>query len=201
MRSRISGRWAGTCATLAVLAAAGFEAAAGDAASPFPSNVRIEDDRAAAAVSKAVAGAAERLKKPACRALLRQFGDDHGRELRENLETIGHPSERYLATHVLFYEGYRLPTCRSRRAKKGVAVTQPGSRVVFVCTTRFTDLAQRNPAEAEAVVIHEMLHTLGLGENPPSSDAITQAVTEACPAVPPRRGADSLALDGKPGPE
>ena len=98
MRGRISGRWAGICAALAVLAQALDAAVAGEAASPFTSNVRIENDRAAAAVSRAVAGATERLKEPACRALLQQFHDDHGRELQENLEAIGHPSERYLTT-------------------------------------------------------------------------------------------------------
>jgi hypothetical protein len=59
-------------------------------------------------------------------------------------------------------------------------VTTPGSRAVFVCTNRFTDFAKRSPVEAEAIVIHELLHTLGLGENPPSSDEITEAVLEAC---------------------
>jgi hypothetical protein len=158
---------------------------AADSAEAAPSagasNVRIENERAAAAVRRAVAGASDRLKAPACRALLHQFRDARGRPLHENLDATGQSSERYLAAHVLFYEGHWLPTCRSRRAKKGLAVTRPGSRVVFVCTTRFTDFAQRNPAEAESIVIHEMLHTLGLGENPPSSDAITRAVTEACP--------------------
>ena len=180
MHSRDSGRWPAVCA-VAMLTTGWGAASAEDAASPGASNVRIQDERAAAAVRRAVAGASDRLQAPACRALLQQFRDARGRPLHENLEATGQSSERYLATHVLFYEGYRLPTCRSRRAKKGVAVTRPGSRVVFVCTTRFTDVAKRNPAEAEAIVIHEMLHTLGLGENPPSSDAITQAVIEACP--------------------
>jgi hypothetical protein len=145
--------------------------------------VRIEDGRSAAAVRRAVAGAYERLKDPACQALLDRFSDAGGRPLLEKLEATGLSSQRYLATRVFFYEGYRLPTCRSRRAKQGVAVTTPGSRAVFVCTHRFTEVAERSPVEAEAIVIHEMLHTLGLGENPPASDEITEAVTEAC--VPP----------------
>jgi hypothetical protein len=142
--------------------------------------VRIENGRSAAAVRRAVAGAYERLAKPACQALLARFSDASGRALLENLEATGQSSQRYLATRVFFYEGYRLPTCRSRRGKKGLAVTTPGSRAVFVCTNRFTDFAKRSPVEAEAIVIHELLHTLGLGENPPSSDEITEAVLEAC---------------------
>jgi hypothetical protein len=32
----------------------------------------------------------------------------------------------------------------------------------------------------EILLIHEFLHTLGLGENPPTSDAITQRVAVRC---------------------
>jgi hypothetical protein len=34
--------------------------------------------------------------------------------------------------------------------------------------------------EAEAILIHEILHTLGLGENPPSSAEITRQVWRRC---------------------
>jgi len=33
---------------------------------------------------------------------------------------------------------------------------------------------------AEAVIIHETLHSLGLGENPPTSDEITRRVFSRC---------------------
>ena len=178
MRNTVPGR--ALCVWAATLAAEPCAASAEDAAWVAFSNVRIEEGRAADAVRRAVAGAGERLKNPACQTLLDQFHDESGRLLRENLETTGLSGERYLATRIFFYEGYRLPTCRSRRTKKGLAVTWPGSHAVFVCTTRFTDMAKRNPAEAEAIVIHEMLHTLGLGENPPASDEITESVTKAC---------------------
>jgi hypothetical protein len=35
-------------------------------------------------------------------------------------------------------------------------------------------------AAAEIIVIHEFLHALGLGENPPTSDEITERVTARC---------------------
>jgi hypothetical protein len=109
-----------------------------------------------------------------------------GRTLQENLDGTGETAQSYLALRVFFYEGYRLPTCRSRRAKKGLAVTHPGSHAVFVCSHRFKDIQERNPPDAEAVVIHELLHSLGLGENPPASDDITSAVTKSCiQALPP----------------
>jgi hypothetical protein len=41
------------------------------------------------------------------------------------------------------------------------------------------ELANRSTA-AELLVIHELLHTLGLGENPPSSVDITRVVTSRC---------------------
>jgi len=49
-----------------------------------------------------------------------------------------------------------------------------------VCSHRFEDLQERNPSEAEAVVLHELLHSLGLGENPPASSEITDAVIRSC---------------------
>jgi hypothetical protein len=169
------------CAAAALLTGgSGAVAPAEDAELPGGFNVRIGNERAAAAVRRAVAGARDRLKQAACGEVLHRFRDADGRTLQENLETTGQSSERYLATRVFFYEGYRQPTCRSRRATKGLAVTSPGARAVFVCTSRFTDVEKRNPMEAQAIIIHEMLHTLGLGENPPSSDEITAAVIEAC---------------------
>lgn len=122
----------------------------------------------------------ERLGEPACVALLSRFRDAEGRTLQENLDGTGETAQSYLALRVFFYEGYRLSTCRSRRAQKGLAVTRPGSRAIFVCSHRFKDIQERSPSEAEAVVLHELLHSLGLGENPPASSEITSAVTKSC---------------------
>ena len=41
-------------------------------------------------------------------------------------------------------------------------------------------VAEPKPFYAEAVIIHETLHSLGLGENPPSSQAITHRVLQQC---------------------
>ncbi len=77
----------------------------------------------------------------------------------------------------MFAEGHGERLCR----RSGVlAFTSPGSRVVRVCGDRFRPLPQREPRQAEAVVIHEMLHTLGLGEEPPSPEQITARVRQAC---------------------
>jgi hypothetical protein len=54
----------------------------------------------------------------------------------------------------------------------------PGSRVVFVCPAHLTKL--RSGPQMQALVIHEMLHSLGLFEDPPSGREITARVTARC---------------------
>ena len=61
-----------------------------------------------------------------------------------------------------------------------LAYTGPGSRVVFVCGRKFRALWNDSPDAAEAAIIHEALHCLGLGENPPSWEEITARVVDAC---------------------
>jgi hypothetical protein len=124
----------------------------------------------------AVVGARRRLEQPACQSLLSEFSDASGRTLQENLDAIGETSGTYLA-RILFADGSGRPRCRGEDA---YAFTTPGSRVVYVCGREFKDLAARNPVRAQAIVIHEAFHTLGLGENPPSSSEITARVLAAC---------------------
>jgi hypothetical protein len=61
-----------------------------------------------------------------------------------------------------------------------LAFTSPHARVVRVCAGRFTDLSCTNPTYVEIIVIHELLHALGLGEHPPTSRAITDALAASC---------------------
>jgi hypothetical protein len=63
----------------------------------------------------------------------------------------------------------------------------PGRRRVFVCpvgpgriNSRLSKIEFQSGSLAEAMVIHEMLHTLGLGENPPTTFEITARVRESC---------------------
>ena len=55
-----------------------------------------------------------------------------------------------------------------------------GSRLVFVCGRDFARAWKKAPREIAATVIHEMLHSLGLGENPPTPREITYRVEKAC---------------------
>ena len=44
-----------------------------------------------------------------------------------------------------------------------------------------TILADANrPSDAEDLIIHELLHSLGLGENPPTSSQISSQVMRRC---------------------
>jgi hypothetical protein len=124
----------------------------------------------------AVVGAHRRLEQPACRGLFAEFSDASGRTLQENLDAIGETGGTYLA-RILFADGTGRPRCKARGA---FAFTTPGSRVVYICGRELKDLADRSPVRAQAIVIHEALHTLGLGENPPSSSEITARVLARC---------------------
>ena len=61
-----------------------------------------------------------------------------------------------------------------------LAFTQVGSRVIRVCGRQFRDRFLGNRRTTEFIMIHEFLHTLGLGENPPTSQAITEQVKFRC---------------------
>jgi hypothetical protein len=79
---------------------------------------------------------------------------------------------------IPFLDGSGETLCRSSRI---ALVATPNVRRVFVCPA-FADLQLREPREAESMVIHELLHTLGLGENPPTSMEITRRVAVRCHA-------------------
>jgi len=125
---------------------------------------------------RAVLGARRRLADPSCRQLLTDFSDASGRPLAGALADLGLSPAEYLS-FVVFYDG----TFKSRCASGDVlAGTTPGSRVVWVCARTFRAAEASDARLAEALIIHEMLHTLGLGENPPTSTEITQAVLRRC---------------------
>ena len=138
--------------------------------------VRIGNPADRQAVERSLRGVAERFREAECRRVLGDFEDQNGRTLQDGLDTLGLSPDRYLGL-IFFYDGFG----RGRCMHSGIyAITEPGSRVVLMCGPRFTDLRTRRPQEAEAVVLHEVLHTLGLGENPPTSAHITQRVVERC---------------------
>lgn len=137
-----------------------------------------------AALERARAGAARRLERPECRKVLTDFTDAEGRPLLANLEPWGQSPSDYLRQAITFRDGSQLPGCGKRNVQ---LVTVPGQPPVFVCPAqganpggRFARIQVEKPTLAEVMVIHEMLHTLGLGENPPTTFEITEQVMARC---------------------
>ena len=51
---------------------------------------------------------------------------------------------------------------------------------MYVCVDRFAERFAVKTRDGELLILHELLNTLGLRENPPSSAAITAVVRERC---------------------
>jgi hypothetical protein len=162
--------------TVAFCLAAACAAATAHAGPPPPlASVRIGDAFLAGVVRRAVEGAAGRLDKPRCQELFDEFHDGEGRALSVNLAALGDDGRAFLG-RLLIYDAGEHELC----ARGALAITHPGSRVVLVCGAPFRRAYLSEPALAQAVIIHEALHSLGLGENPPSSQAITARVLSRC---------------------
>jgi hypothetical protein len=135
----------------------------------------------AAAVERALAGATRRLQQPRCGRIFSDFHDAAGASLQDRLDAVGVSAPDYLSL-IVFADGSGRRSCQGTDI---MAVTAPGSRVVYVCGRRFLEAQQRSAASAEVVVLHEALHTLGLGENPPDPLEISRRVAERCALTTP----------------
>ena len=138
--------------------------------------VRVQDPPTRWAVYGALDGAARWLERPGCRGVFAAFRDPHGRPLHEKLADFGVGPNDYLRL-IMFVDGSHLASCQRGTA---LAVTSPGSRVVYVCGREFARAWWRRSRHAAAVPLHEALHSLGLGENPPTSAAIDAEVLRRC---------------------
>jgi len=128
------------------------------------------------AVAAAVKGAALRLDDDRCRSLLADLRDGDGRPLTAALDAAAQSPAEHLA--ALYFVAADERRCRADEAT--TAFTVPGSRVVYICTDRFASRFALKTRDGELLILHELLHTLGLGENPPSTDAISDIVRERC---------------------
>jgi hypothetical protein len=160
-----------------LLAAAGSLAlstsAAGSGASDWP-NV---DPRVAPALRGALRQAAARFSTPECAALLNDFSDARtGRPLAETLSRSGLGIEAWLRS-VYFLTGEGRTGCAGRGT---FAYTPPGSTVVWVCPIALEKVRRSQRGLTVNVLIHETLHSLGLGEDPPSSEEISLQVESRC---------------------
>jgi hypothetical protein len=139
-------------------------------------HVRMRQTRDTFLVGRALRGAHRRLAYPGCQAVFSDFTESSGRTLQDVLDERGETGQGHLQG-LFFYDGAEARGC----GVPGVlAFTQPGSHVVYVCSQWFREAFATNPSKIEAVIIHESLHSLGLGENPPRSQDITGRVMERC---------------------
>ncbi len=129
----------------------------------------------AAAAADAIAAAENALARPRCEAIFSDFHDPSGRPLSADLETLGLSGGGFLRS-LKYANGEHLSLCPA-----GVlAATRRGSRVVYLCGTRFAAAHRSNPRLGAALILHEALHALGLSENPPTSLEITAGVLARC---------------------
>jgi hypothetical protein len=136
------------------------------------------DARLGSPVRSAITLAAARLQNPECLAILEDFRDGtSGHPLADRLAETGQTASEYLSRWITYTSGLGLPPCES---SEKVAYTSPGIRVVFVCHDQFLAASRRSEGLAANFLIHEALHTLGLGENPPDSKVITARVQARC---------------------
>jgi hypothetical protein len=141
--------------------------------STFPARA---DSGLAAPFDWAAAAASRKLADPRCLMVLSDFSDASGRPLTERLGDTG-LTARALFERLEFRSGAHEPTCRNSRVD---AFTHVGQRTIFVCPDGCFSVGRRDVPRGSSVLIHEMLHTLGLGEDPPSSLEITSRVAERC---------------------
>jgi hypothetical protein len=137
--------------------------------------IRVDDAETAAHLRHAILGALEWVRRSECRAVLSDFHDPSGRSISEVLSRRGQSLEEHIQT-LFFEDGRHLRGCRRRQ---WYAATSPGSHFIYVCPAKFHELLGR-PLQTRAVVLHEVLHSLGVGEDPPSSYEITKGVLARC---------------------
>jgi hypothetical protein len=137
--------------------------------------IHIPDPVVRRATIAALEAASARFADGDCRQIFTDFEDGNGRSLADRLSAVAVDIHAYLKM-VTFIDDTRHKMCVT-----GVlAFTAPGSRVVRVCVDEFKRIYPEQPDYVVASIMHEILHTLGLGENPPTSRQITARVLARC---------------------
>lgn len=131
-----------------------------------------------AQVDRSLPKGAEKLDQAKCAALLDTLTYGSGTPLRAMMNARGYQNPgQYLQQAMSYLNGFDAGKCNG----SNVAYTTPFSRTIYVCGK----LDDYSDTMAASLLIHEMLHSLGLPENPPtdgamSSSQITAKVVEAC---------------------
>jgi hypothetical protein len=127
------------------------------------------------AVTMSLNGAVDWLADERCQQVFTDFRDQEGRPLADKLAAMHMDGPAYMRL-IVWRDGLYTPQCEAGP----LAYTMPNSRVVFICTRQFAAFTLADPNGGRAVVLHEALHSLGLGENPPTSLEITRRVRARC---------------------
>ena len=123
----------------------------------------------------ALEAASARFADTDCSKIFTDFEDGNGRSLADRLSAVAVDIHAYLKM-ITFIDDTRHKMC----VTGALAFTAPGSRVVRVCVDEFKRIYPERPDYVVASLMHEILHTLGLGENPPTSRQITARVLARC---------------------
>jgi hypothetical protein len=176
--------WGGTLLVVAGASASLHSPVVAQAASPEPSSASVAESTARLRVPdpaiewplrQAINGAHRRLEDPACQEVFSDFQALDGTVLSDVLADRQLTPQEHLG-RLAFWDGSHFRQCQ----RPGIAfITGPGYAIVYVCPSGFRRLS-RDPGRAQATVIHEVLHTLGMGENPPTPREITNRVLERC---------------------
>jgi hypothetical protein len=126
-------------------------------------------------VNLAVQGPARRLARQSCALILSDFEDRPGRTLSMRLDGQHMSVTEHIAA-LRFVDASMSPSCR----QTVLAFTRTGSYTIEICALEFKRFFDRERRLAELVIIHELLHSLGLGENPPTDNAINAQVAARC---------------------
>jgi hypothetical protein len=118
--------------------------------------------------------AAERLGTDGCRAILQALPDFTGRPAARRLEAAERSASSHFA-RLVFVEAVDGP-CRDGTV---AAWTTPGDPRVRVCPRTFAAVAAQDRGQAAAILIHEALHTLGVGEDA-AKEPLTRYVRRRC---------------------
>jgi hypothetical protein len=138
-----------------------------------PVLIGFKEGEALLAVRRAVERATARLAEPRCQEVLSDFTDESGQPLAAKLEATGRTPAQALGV-LRFFDDSMASQCQAGTV---MAFTHPGSQVIRVCGRQFRN---HDPEAATIILIHEFLHALGLGENPPTSKEITERVAMRC---------------------
>ena len=118
--------------------------------------------------------AARQLRQPECLKAFAELQLPDGSTPLQRLEATGLTAEAFLAT--LEWES---GATSGRCAPGALLATVRNGRRVSVCPG-FAKIVASQPSFGATLVIHEQLHALGLGENPPTSTYITTRVYHRC---------------------